>query len=145
MKDFEEKDTGTLSPDMEQAKRQSRRKVLKTGAALAPLALTLSTGNAMATNRIAVSGAACVSGVKDKSRRGHKGLQIPKEHRTWMSRDHKYKKPHKTSHFDDMDENHWDYLKKNKVEGCSCLHSMDAAEYIDHKWNGGGGGWWNGG
>ncbi|WP_321389646.1 hypothetical protein [Emcibacter sp.] len=130
MEDLKGKTSGNQTPDQEQLKRQSRRRVLKTGAAMAPLALTLSTGNAMATGNIAVSGAGCVSRVKQLSQQGHEALQIPREHRTWMSADHEYEHPERTEHFQDYNENHWDYLQKSNREDCSCLQSINAAEYI---------------
>ncbi|MFC7049366.1 hypothetical protein [Emcibacter nanhaiensis] len=137
MEDFKGKNTAVQASEQEQAKRESRRKVLKTGAALAPLALTLSTGNAMATNRIAVSGAACVSNVKQKSYAGNEELQIPREHRSWMSADHEYEHPERTAHFDDSNEDHWDYLKKHNGDECSCLQSVDAVDYINKTFYGG--------
>ena len=139
MEDFKGKNAEAQASDQEQAKRQSRRRVLKTGAAMAPLALTLSTGNAFATGNHAVSGAACVSRVKQKSRQGHEGLQIPREHRSWMSRNHRYQRPDRTAHFNDADENHWDYLKKHNGDECSCLQSIDAVDYINKTYYGGGG------
>ncbi|WP_138380222.1 hypothetical protein [Luteithermobacter gelatinilyticus] len=121
MEDLNTHKTGSgagVSPSLtsEEQLRAHRRRLLKTGAAMAPLAITLSAGNAWATgvNPGLVSDGRCFANLYENI--DQLGLRVKENRNEWVD-------------FDRTKASHWFYLKEHASyqDGLSCLTSISTS------------------
>jgi len=123
--------------------RIKRRSLLKAGAAVAPLAITLHGGLAMAS----VTSAGCVEDLEKHIEVPHYELDTPDDgtglhetyHRSSSDHDQKFDpefgKTGRKIHDKDgllKEESHWDYIINEESTGASCLQSFANKGYEHH-------------
>jgi len=135
-----ENDKNDLTDNNVSKSRLSRRRLLKTGAAMAPLALTIHGGIPLAH---ADSAGLCVRQLEELADLGDPRMQIPtklngqlhdsddgeSERYGQSDNDEEEKVP-----FNSEVESHWKYIKSDSSRhGYSCLNSINMYEHINNR------------